>query len=461
MYMRWRTRRKLLYTTIVLLPLIVIVGAIYYSTFFPEPTCFDGVQNQDERGVDCGGSCERVCQTQTSSATISWDRAFNASDDIYNLVAYIENPNVSLEARNVPYSFKLYDEDNLLIADRRGQMRIPPQPVTAVFEPGVETDGREVSRTTFQFLESPFWEQASNPDVNFRISNKTLSGATSSSPRLTLDVTNTNLRRFEDIGIVSIVSNQLGEAVQASKTVIEELEAGETASTIFTWRQPFPTRSVACTNPLDVVLLIDRSGSMDDENQNPPQPLLAVKQAATDFVDLLETDVRSGLVTFATEATDNQSLTTSHDRTLAAVNNINIRTSEGGSTNLGAAINEATSFLTVSTSATSSSSQDEREKIMVMLTDGKVNAPENPGGQSFARSAAEAAKEAGVQMYTIGLGESVDHSFLQEIASEDGRHFQAVDQTELQEVYSNVREDLCPRAPYITETIPTTYQPAN
>ncbi|MFK7781718.1 ASPIC/UnbV domain-containing protein, partial [Psychroserpens sp.] len=31
----------------------------------PEPTCFDGIQNGDETGIDCGGSCPDVCPTPT------------------------------------------------------------------------------------------------------------------------------------------------------------------------------------------------------------------------------------------------------------------------------------------------------------------------------------------------------------------------------------------------------------
>lgn len=33
-----------------------------------EETCFDGIKNQDEEGIDCGGVCEQKCSTLTGSA---------------------------------------------------------------------------------------------------------------------------------------------------------------------------------------------------------------------------------------------------------------------------------------------------------------------------------------------------------------------------------------------------------
>jgi hypothetical protein len=43
----------------------------------PDPTCNDGIQNGDETGVDCGGSCDPCAVSATGSgALISRRRAY-------------------------------------------------------------------------------------------------------------------------------------------------------------------------------------------------------------------------------------------------------------------------------------------------------------------------------------------------------------------------------------------------
>lgn len=235
--MRWRTRRKLIYTTLALLPLFVIAAVIYTATFFPEPTCSDGVQNQNEAGVDCGGECERVCQAQTPSAEVVWDRAFRVSDDIYNVAAYIQNPNTDLVARDVPYTFRIYDQDNILITERRGEITLLPQPNTVAFAGGVKTNGRQPGRVVFEFTQPPFWQQTELQGTEFSTTNRRLQLA--DTPRLSVEVTNENTRRFENIFLTALVFDQSGEAVHASRTLIDSLDVQETAPATFTWRQPF------------------------------------------------------------------------------------------------------------------------------------------------------------------------------------------------------------------------------
>lgn len=235
--MRWRTRRKLIYTSIALLPLFIIAGIIYAATFFPDPTCADGEQNQNESGIDCGGVCERICQAPLADVDVVWDRAFLVSNSIHNLAAYIENPNTDLIARDVPYVFRVYDTDNILITERRGQVDILPQPATVIFASGVNTSGREVGRTVFSFTEIPYWEEPEINEVDFAISNRRLDIA--DLPRLSLNITNENLRPFLNIQLTVLVFDSNGEAVNASQTIVDHLDVQETRSLIFTWREPF------------------------------------------------------------------------------------------------------------------------------------------------------------------------------------------------------------------------------
>lgn len=237
--MQWRTKRKLTYTIIALSPLLVIAGIIYVATFFPNPTCSDGIQNQGEEGVDCGGVCDRLCQAAVPSLDTVWDRAFLVSDSVYNLAAYIENPNRNLVARDVPYRFRVFDRNNILITERYGQMDILPQSAMVGLEAGVDTNGREISRVDFTFTEQPFWEEHAIDEVRFDTSNRDFD-ASGSTPRLSVDVTNVNTRPLRNIRLAALVLDSNGQAVHVSQTLVGELGVQETDSVVFTWRESFP-----------------------------------------------------------------------------------------------------------------------------------------------------------------------------------------------------------------------------
>lgn len=241
--MSWRTRRKLIYTTLALLPLFIIAAVIYAVTFFPEPTCSDGIQNQNEKGVDCGGDCVRICQAQTPNVDVVWDRAFQVSNNIYNVAAYIQNPNTTLVAHSVPYTFRLYDQDNIFITEKGGEMMLLPQSRTVAFSAGINTNGRKPGRVVFDFKSDPFWEDVNLSDVELSTSNRRLT--TTENPRLSVDITNESIKPLKDIYLAAVVFDQAGEAVHVSRTRINSLNSEETTSATFTWRQPFPDNSQA------------------------------------------------------------------------------------------------------------------------------------------------------------------------------------------------------------------------
>ncbi len=153
--------------------------------------------------------------------------------------------------------------------------------------------------------------------------------------------------------------------------------------------------------PVDVMLIIDRSGSMAGDK------IGATQAAAIAFVDLLDSSQdRVGLVSYASSATLNQGLTTN----FTAVKNAISGLSATGATNIGDAIQLAnTEFLPpvpVGRPGT--------VWVEILLTDGLPNQP-NGNGRNFnetdaqyARNATQAARASNVTLYTIGLGNSTD-----------------------------------------------------
>jgi uncharacterized protein YegL len=76
----------------------------------------------------------------------------------------------------------------------------------------------------------------------------------------------------------------------------------------------------------------------------------------------------------------------------------------------------------------------ENNAVLILLTDGR---PTNVGEAEVLR-AAERVHEAGVLVFTIGLGPEVDHELLRVIASMPEWYFYAPDTSDLSEIYERI-----------------------
>src|SRR3989344_7537239 len=126
MALSWSGRRQLLYYIVGAAILLVVVGGVWQIFFAKPAICFDGTQNGDERGVDCGGSCALICPMDAKAPVVLWTRAFQVAPGIYTAAAYVENRNVGAGAHKVKYSFQLRDEQNLLVKEYVGGTDLPP-----------------------------------------------------------------------------------------------------------------------------------------------------------------------------------------------------------------------------------------------------------------------------------------------------------------------------------------------
>lgn len=234
----WSARRKLLYLLGGLLVLIFLLVLPTYFLTHRAPSCFDGLKNGNETGVDCGGSCQILCPADALDLIIRWQRAFKVKDGVWSAVAYVENPNRDSGIARMPYQFKLYDKNNLLIYERKGETFIPPKKSFAVFESGILTGGREPARTFFEFLGSPLWQRGMPPEALLALSERKIEGE-KNAPRLTALLRNNNLYPVYAVEVVAIVYDSLGNAIASSRTVVESVDKGAAAPLVFTWPEPF------------------------------------------------------------------------------------------------------------------------------------------------------------------------------------------------------------------------------
>jgi uncharacterized protein YegL len=197
--------------------------------------------------------------------------------------------------------------------------------------------------------------------------------------------------------------------------------------------------------PNDVVLVLDKSGSMTYDNR-----INAAKDAAKGFIDLMDlSQHRVGVVGFSDSAV-NYNLNADALATKSYIDTIQA----GGSTNTGGAITEAISML--------SNHRSEAQPVIVLLTDGEAN------DYDYAKQQAQAAKDAGIVFYTIallGTNDNPDTSgpnlLLKEMATTSHHHHFVLGSAGLSEIYEAIVEEIGIASAYdveVKETVASNFE---
>jgi Mg-chelatase subunit ChlD len=447
--MEWADQRRVLYLGGIALVLCILIGFAAYHFLYKPPSCFDGKQNGSEQGIDCGGSCARFCAFQVKPATVRFSRVLPVTPSRYSAIAYVDNPNLDAGVKSAPYTFSFYDAGNALLGTKQGTVLITPRTTTPVFVPDLSFSGVPV-RALFELPSDLAWERATSTKDDFDVSDPVLRN-TGTLPRIDATLTNTTFRDIRGVEAVVTVFDSKGNVVAASLTAIDRLPARTPTPIVFTWPQAFPKDIEACAFPEDIALLIDVSGSMDDDQKSPPEPLSTAESAAASFITRLSAADAVSVVSFATNANTVTPLMVNHDTTRKAVLGLTIAPKEEtGFTNTGEGIKAGIAALGTPASG--------RKRAIVLLTDGLATAPGTASeSEAYAASAASTAKAAGIALYTIGLGKGVNQTFLSALASPHSA-YQAARASDLDAIYAQVGAALCEHGPAVVEIIPKSSQ---
>lgn len=213
-----------------------------------------------------------------------------------------------------------------------------------------------------------------------------------------------------------------------------------------------------------VFLVFDVSGSMAADDLKPTR-MEAAKAAAREFVQHQPSTVRIGVVAFSDGGLVVQAPTNDQEATLATIN----RLSPQRGTSLGGGIIAALNTLANEDAEPESNYLSDRSlsaiptptpmpegvytsAVIVLLSDGENNEDPDP------LTAAQAAADLGVRVYTIGIGSTagttlhvngftvhtrLDEATLQHIAQlTDGAYYNAENEQDLSAVYENLSPEL-------------------
>lgn len=446
--MSWAARRRLIYGGIFLVVVVLFSSLIFWKVFYQSPTCSDGIKNGDEKSVDCGGSCKNLCTSDALNPIVMWSKIFNVSGDVYTIVSYVENPNINSINRSAKYQFKVYDENDKVVTTIDGETTIPKGKKFAVFENGVVIKNSKPKSVEMDFTYFDPWEKDSSVDPSLTLKYGALI-STSTVPKIIGTITNDSLENIPVVELAVFVLDGNENVVAASRSFVDNLSKRTTQDFVFTWPKPFNLGVESCVAPLDIVLALDRSGSMRSEGLFPPEPFTTVTKTAKNFIKNLSIQDQVSVISFGNQGRVESSLNKDKQVALTAIDNLFLSTTTSEQTNITSGFAEALTELT------SVSVNPDSKKVVILLTDGIPTLPIDPSIPDFpslsAGQASQTLKESNVQVFTIGLGKNVSEGFLKTISSDNSHYFLAPTKETLANIYSGIASSLCEKKPNVIQ----------
>lgn len=453
----WSSRRKLIIVGIVA-SFVIVLTVIAYFIFRPERTCFDGKKNQGESGVDCGGSCSAQCKNEKQELKILWTKTFDMGGGIYDVASLVENPNLDAAVSDFKYTVELLDESGRVILSNPLSTFANAGDHFLLFAGGLNTGGitavnaRLTISPDYQFARSAIKKEKEVSVVSYNLISP------DNKPRLVADIQNETTKSFTNLPITVVISDKNGP-VAVSQTFIDELGPREKKTITYTWREAikYEADTEECVKPLDVILVMDRSGSMKSDGENPVEPLTTAKNAARSFISKLKENDNVGYVSFATTVDEpiDQKLTKEIKTVDTSIAATNIHTDGDQFTNIADALSAAYKELI------SERRRGEAKQTIVFLTDGEPTYPKNPTNPRDylyptvrANEESEKIKESGVELYVIGLGSEVKSSYLSKLATYPEYYYPAKSGEELYAIYNQIGKAICKKPPSVVEIIP-------
>lgn len=237
--MSWASRRQFIIISLICAVLVALVAAVAIAIFYDTPSCTDRKQNQDETGIDCGGSCARLCVAETRSPSVTFVRPLLVGQGRTDVIAYVENPNRTAAANDARFTIELYDTDGIVVAKKARTVDLPPGATVPVYIPNVFSGNLTIARAFLTFDPASlvfvkYTDQRIVPQYN---NDAQMLGV--DAPRITASFSNPSAILLRDIPVVATVFDASGNAIAATQTLLAELPPQGTAQATFVWNEPF------------------------------------------------------------------------------------------------------------------------------------------------------------------------------------------------------------------------------
>lgn len=244
--MSWAARRRLVILLIIGAVIIAFLAIVLIATLAKAPSCTDGIQNQNETGVDCGGSCAYLCTAQVQPPTVLFTKALAYGGGRTDVIATVENKNATAAAKNVPYRITLYGKGQALIQEVTGMVDLPPGTSVPIYVSQIASGKQAVTGVFLDIATSTLmWFSISAGERSVPVVSNTTQSGTVDAPRIQAILSNSTVIPYRNVQAIVMVRNKNGDIIAASSTVLPSIPAQGQSTATFTWNKAFPEMPAA------------------------------------------------------------------------------------------------------------------------------------------------------------------------------------------------------------------------
>ena len=239
--------------------IIAVYAAIFIGVVFliyewqkPAPSCFDGKQNQNEQGADCGGVCAKKCPVVAKENLIVRQTGFVESGiaGSYDVYAEVANPNSLVGSDKFSYKFSVKNAAGEVMAEPSGTSFILPADKKYIVETNVAV--KEIPASVELTVSDPQWVETSDAyeKPELKVISKNYNEITSGigfSEAVGL-LKNESPFDFNSVKLRILLKDEEGKIIAINSTQMNTVNAGENRDFRVSW----PSKFTGSVSQMDV-----------------------------------------------------------------------------------------------------------------------------------------------------------------------------------------------------------------
>jgi hypothetical protein len=217
-----------------------LVGFGISRFFVKGPTCFDGIKNQKELAIDCGGPCKE-CMPELEKIRVLKMKTIRSTDTSFDFLAQVENPNREYGSSNFSYQFEAFDQSGNSIKIIEGSTYVLPSEIKYIIETPITLTSSPV-KVTFS-IKNAYWEKFSSfNEVGLEIFKKNYEEALSGSSYFSRAIGTTANKSnydYDKVEVAVVLYDASGNIVNFGKTEQKTVLSGEEREFTISWKSQF------------------------------------------------------------------------------------------------------------------------------------------------------------------------------------------------------------------------------